>query len=270
MNTIGSQLATAFEGLLESIVLQAPRVAVGIVLVLVALVVAKLIERGLRATFRRVKLDAATERLGVDTTLERLGMTQPLSVVLAKLTYYLLLLLFLRTAADGLGLVAVSSAIGSLFSYLPNVAAAGLILIVGSVAAQAAGRAVGRGAENSGIEFAGSLGSIATAVLMLVLAIMAVGQLKLDTEIVRVVVMGVLAAFALAFGLSFGLGSRDIMRNILAGFYARKTFEMGEPIEVGGAKGRLTAITPTQTLLEDGDQVVAIANSAFLDGVARQ
>ena len=79
-----------------------------------------------------------------------------------------------------------------------------------------------------------------------------------------------LAGLALAFGLSFGLGSRDFTRNILAGFYARKTFQMGEHLSVGEASGRLTAITPTQTILRQDDRIVAVANSVFLEQVVKQ
>ncbi|MCG8468359.1 MAG: mechanosensitive ion channel [Gemmatimonadetes bacterium] len=270
MDTIGSQLSVAFRGLIDSIVAGAPRVVVGLVLLLAAILVAKIVERGLRAALRRLKLDRALERLGADRTLNRVGVSRPLSEVVARIAYFLLLLLFVRTAADGLGLTALSSAIGSFLSYIPYLVSAATILILGSVGAQAAGKAVGRAAESSGIEFATSLGTLATAALMLVIAIMAIGQLRIDTDIVRVVVMGALGAFALAFGLSFGLGSREITRNILAGYYARKTFTMGETLEVGDARGRLSAITPTQTLLEDGEQVVAVANSVFLEKVVRQ
>jgi len=270
VETIGTQLAEAFRGLLESIVSGAPRIVVGIVLLLAAIVVAKLVERALRSALKRIRLDQGLERLGVAKTLGRVGVSQPMSTVLARVAYFLLLLLFLRTGADGLGLTAVSSAVGSFLSYIPNIIAAAVILILGSVAAQVAGKAVGNAAESSGIEFAGSLGTLATAVLMFMAGIMAIGQLRIDTEIVRIVVMGGLGAFALAIGLSFGLGSRDVTRNILAGYYARKTFRMGETLEIGQERGLLTAITPTQTLLQDGDQIVAVANSVFLEEVVRQ
>ena len=105
---------------------------------------------------------------------------------------------------------------------------------------------------------------------MFVLGIMAVTQLQIDTEIIRVVTSAVLAGMALAFGLAFGLGSRDITRNILAGFYARKTFDIGRDLEVLGEKGELLTITPTQTLLQQGDRVVAVSNSVFLDEVVKQ
>jgi small-conductance mechanosensitive channel len=79
-----------------------------------------------------------------------------------------------------------------------------------------------------------------------------------------------LAAMALAFGLSFGLGSRDLTRNIMAGFYARRLLEPGQPIEFGGQSGVLKAISSTHTLIESRDQTISVANSAFLEHVTRQ
>ncbi len=199
-----------------------------------------------------------------------MGIRQELNRFLPRLLYWLLLILFAKTAADALGLAAISDAIGAFARYLPNIVAALLILILGSAAAQFAGQAVSEAAENSGIEFASTLGSLVAAVLLFVLGIMALSQLKIDTDMVRLVAMGLLGALALAFGLSFGLGSRDITRNIIAGFYARKTFDIGEQIEISGEKGTLIGITPTQTLLEQEGRRVAVANSVFLEEVVKQ
>jgi small-conductance mechanosensitive channel len=99
---------------------------------------------------------------------------------------------------------------------------------------------------------------------------MAIAQLRVDTDIIRIVTTCALAGVALAFGLSFGLGTREITRNIIAGFYARKVFRIGEPLEIRGERGVLEGITPTQTLLRVDERLVVISNSAFLDEIARQ
>ena len=72
-----------------------------------------------------------------------------------------------------------------------------LILILGSAAAQFAGRAVAEAASRSGIEFASTLEGVVSGLLLFVLGIMAVSQLKIDTEIVRVVTTAILAGMAL-------------------------------------------------------------------------
>ena len=56
----------------------------------------------------------------------------------------------------------------------------------------------------------------------------------------------------------------------MAGFYAKKLFRMGEPLEVRGEKGVLKAITPTQTLLERDGETIAVSNSSLMDEVVRQ
>lgn len=267
---IRDQLVSTYQGVVDSLIAWTPMVLLGVVFFFTALIVAKFVERILRTVMVRLRFDALIERVGIDQAIHKLGMRESLNVVIPRIIYYLLLFLFARTAADSLGLTAISSAIGTFMAYLPNLVAALLILILGSAAAQFAGRAVAEAAGNSGIEFASSLGGMVSGLLLFVLGIMAISQLQIDTEIIQIVTTAVLAGMALAFGLTFGLGSRDVTRNILAGFYARKTFDIGREIEIRGERGELKSITPTQTLMQQGDRVVAVANSVFLEEVVKQ
>jgi small-conductance mechanosensitive channel len=134
---------------------------------------------------------------------------------------------------------------------------------------QFAGRTVTQAAEESGIEFARSLGSLVAGLILFIVGIMAISQLRIDTDMVRIVTICILSGLALAFGLSIGLGTRDITRNVLAGFYARKVFRPGDPLEIKGDRGVLKAITATQTLIEQESGLVVVANSTFLDETIR-
>lgn len=267
---IGQQLVATYQSALNSLIAWTPTVLLAIILVVVALVVARVVERILRTIMTRVRFDSLVERVGIDQAVQRIGIRESLNTLVPRIVYYLLLILFARTAADAMGLVAISSAIGTFMGYLPNIVAALLILVLGGAAAQVAGRAVGEAAGNAGIEFGSSLGGLVTALILFVLGIMAISQLQIDTEMIRIVTASVLAALAIAFGLAFGLGSRDITRNIIAGYYARKTFEVGREIEIMGERGELMGITPTQTLMQQGDRVVAVSNAAYLDSVVKQ
>ena len=267
---IQTQLVATFQGVIDSLIAGTPTVLLGIVLVVVALVVAKVVERVLGTVMSRLRFDEMISKVGIDQTIQRIGVRESLNKLVPRIVYYLLLILFAKTAADSMGLAAISDAIGAFMAYLPNIVAAILIVVLGSAAAQWAGGTVAAAATNSGIEFGPSLGGLVSGVLMFVIGIMAIGQLQIDTEIIRLVTAALLAGMALAFGLAFGLGSRDLTRNILAGFYARKTFEIGKEMEIRGERGALKSITPTQTLLQQGDRVVAVANTVFLDDVVKQ
>lgn len=267
---IRMELTQAFTDLLASVVAALPRLVVGLLLIVAGLVVAKLLQKLVGMILTKIHFDDFLARLGLDETLERLGVSQPPSKFIPRLLYFLLLFLLARTGADALGLVAVSSAIGAFLAYVPSLLAAVVILGLGAVAARIAGGAVARAAEGAGIDYGRSLGSVVQALVLFVSGVMALGQLQIETDIVRIVTICLLAGLGLAFGLSFGLGSRDVVRNILAGFYARKVFEIGDELEIRGERGTLRSITPTQTILDSEGTTVSLANASFLDEVARR
>ena len=243
---------------------------VGIAVAVALLITAKLVERLIRALLVRIRFDALLEQAGIDKVLQRVGIRQSLNQVLPRLAYFLLLLLFARTAADGFGLTAISDGIAAMFAYLPNVIAAVLLIVVGTSVSQFAGRTVTQAADESGIEFARPLGGLVSGLILFIVGVMAIGQLRFDTDMVRIVTICTLSGLALAFGLSIGLGTRDITRNVLAGFYARKIFSPGDTLELRGQRGVLQAILATQTIIEQEAGVIAVANSAFLDETIRR
>ena len=122
---------------------------------------------------------------------------------------------------------------------LPNIIAALLLVIIGSTVGQFAGQMVTQAAEDSGIDFAPSLGKMVSALIIFTVGMMAIGQLKIDTQMVRIVTCFVLGAGALAFGLAFGLGTRDIVRNLVIGFYTRKFLVIGKRVDIAGQSGVL-------------------------------
>ena len=264
------KLLESFLHLLDSVIATAPTVLVGVLLVIAGLLVAKVIEIVLRAVLTRVRFDRLVEKAGVDKALQRIGLRQQLNLFIPRLVYFLVLFLLAKTGSDALGLAAISNAIGAFFSYLPNIVAALLLLVLGSTVGQFAGEMVEESAKSAGIDFAPSLGKLVSGLILFVVAMMAIGQLKIDTEMVRIVTSFTLAGTALAFGLAFGLGTRDVVRNMVAGFYARKFLEVGKSLEVAGQIGVLKAITATHTILEGDGRDISVANATFLEQVAKQ
>ena len=264
------KLIQAFTNLGDSIIAALPKVAVGILLLALGLIVAKLVEVGLRVILIRVRFDNLIGKVGIDKALERIGIRQQLSVVLPRIAYFLVIVVLVRTASDALGLTAISNAINVSFSYLPNIVAALLLLIFGTTVSQFAGQTVTRAAESAGMDAAPALGKLVSALIIFIVAMMAFGQLKIDTEMIRIVTSFILGAGALAFGLAFGLGTRDIVRNIVTGFYARKFLAIGKSLEIEGQSGILTAVTATHTILSRENQDIHIANSTFLEQASKQ
>lgn len=267
---IRDQLVQSFRDMGMTIVDSAPRVITGLALIVMLFLVTKLLERVMRRMFKRIQLDALFEKVGFDRTLKELGLKQPPSEVLARVVYYLLLFLFARAVVDALGILVISQAMGTFFGYLPNLVAAVLILVLGTAGGQVAARAVAASAEGSGLDYGASLGKAVSGLILFIAGIMAVGQLQVDTEIVRIVTSSLLAGLALAFGLSVGLGSKEVTRNILAGYYARQILRVGDRVEIDGQEGRLKSIAATMTVLETDSETVALSNQKYFDSVVKQ
>jgi hypothetical protein len=267
---VKEKLQQSFINLADSIIAAIPKITMAIVFVIAALVIAKVAERILRYTLAKVRFDALVGKTGIDQALQRLGIRQQLTVLIPRFVYFLILLMLAKTGVDALGLIAISDAIGAFFAYLPNIVAALILLVLGSSVGQFAGRTVSQSAESAGIEFAPALGRLVSSLILFVCAMMAIAQLKIDTDIVRIVISFFLGGAALAFGLSFGLGSREVVRNLTAGFYLRKLLWIGKEVEIAGHRGVLKAVTATHVILESEGKDTTISNETFLHQIARQ
>ncbi len=261
---VKTQLVQTYQNLVGDLVGTAPKIISGIILVLLAWLIAKLVERGVRLMMIRTKFDNVLGKIGIDTAIQQLGLRQSLSDVIPRVVYFLLLFLFARSLADTVGLTAISNAIGAFLGYVPNMIAAILILLVGSALGRFAGNAVARSAEDSGLEFAPTLGRVLSTVVIFVAVIMAMAQLRLDTDIVRLVTALSMAGAALAFGLCFGLGSRTLVSNILAGLYVKRLFTPGTEIEIDGLRGVVASVSTTSTILNQGERELVLANETLL------
>ncbi|MBP7779382.1 MAG: mechanosensitive ion channel [Acidobacteria bacterium] len=259
-------LSTAWQDLVATVTGVVPRIAMGIVAAIVLVLTAKFIRRMTSVACRRVQVDRLSDSLGLAALVSRLGVRQPASEWIPAVVYAGTLLLFAQTGATVLGLAPIADSIRAFFAYLPNVIAAIAVLLAGSAAAEFAGQAVRRAADDSGIDLAPTLGSVSSALILFVTGIMALAQLRIDTEMIRIVTICALGGIALAFGLSLGLGSREVTRNMIAGFYARKVLRPGDTVTMGERTGTLVMITPTQTVIAlPADEELAVSNGVYLD-----
>lgn len=268
--SLKSALDSVLTSLTDSVAGFLPKFLTAMAVFLVGFILAKIAAKSIRTIFDKLRLNDLLARVGLTETLERFGMTGSPGFLLSRLAYYLIMALFIKSAAQSVGLDAVADAMTAFFNYLPNLLAAGIILLIGMIIAQFASGAVVRSARNSGVEFAPILGRAVSFLIVFVVGLMAVTQLKIDTGIIMSVVLILLAGGSLALALTFGLGSREVTRNLIAGFYARKIFEPGEKIRIHGCDGVLAGITPVHTLVEEDGGVTTVPNSVFLEEAVRQ
>jgi hypothetical protein len=184
-----------------------------------------------RGLLRRLGLDRLAERTGISRALVEMGLDGSVSRLLGRLVYWFILLLFILAAAESLGLPGVSQTLGVLVAYLPNILAAVLILLLGSILAHIIGDAVGALAVGSGLSGGQVLGQVTRYTILGITIILALEQLKIQTTLLIALAIILVAAIALALGLAFGLGNRELARNIMSqgNVYPRSNTYCSEP-----------------------------------------
>lgn len=115
---------------------------------------------------------------GLTKLLARVGIQVPVSTLVGKIVYWFVLLVFLVSAAESLGLQRVSATLDVLALYLPKVFGAALVLIVGVLLAQLVNSVVRGAADGVGLEYANGLGRIAQWLVIIISISVAVGQAR--------------------------------------------------------------------------------------------
>lgn len=259
MNEIQSHLSTWLPGLLAALLL-----------LLVGWLVARISQALVARLLHRLGLDRLADRTGIDKGLSTIGSQNNLSYLLARVTYWLILIFFILLSLGALGLTdVVTSALSSFFSFLPRLVVATAIFLIGAFIARVVGDAITAVSVQSNIPNGRALGQAVRYSLLLLVAILALDELGVQTTILTTIVIITVAAVALGLALAFGLGNRQLAHSIMAGFHAREEFKPGQTLTVGDHTGRLIRIGATKTLLDSGEDQISMPNVTLLNQVVR-
>jgi small-conductance mechanosensitive channel len=242
-----------WHGLWAKVVAFIPNLAAALVLLVVGYALARIAQRVGTAVLQRVGLDRVALRVGVSGVLEQSGIRASAAEVVGHLLFWLLMLMFLVSAAETLGLPNVSETIDAFVLYVPRVIAAAVITVVGVTLASFAHDVVRSGAEGLGVEYARALGKLAYGVLLIVTASLALGQLRVETLLLNRVVEITLMAAGAGLALTLGLGTRDVARHIVAGVYLRDLYRPGMTLVIGEQSGAVQEVGTVVTRLRTPD-----------------
>ena len=243
-----------------------PNLVGAMVLVLLGFVVAKLLDTLLSKVLAKIGLDRLMAGTGLTKMIGRVGIQVSVSTLIGKIVYWFILLVFLVSAAELLGLERVSATLDVLALYVPKVFGAALVLLAGVLLAQLLNGVVRGAAEGVGLEYANGLGRIAQGLIIIISLSVAIGQLEVKTDLLNNVIAIVLISVVAVALLALGLGSRDIAGQILAGIYVRELYAVGQQIQIGEIEGQIEEIgTVKTTLLTESGELVSVANRVLLE-----
>ena len=204
--------------------------------------VTKVIVFLLRKILKLTRVDRLTEKINETDLFGKTDLKFNITDVVVGFVKWILFLVFLIIAADIMNWKIVSVEIGNLLRYLPKLFSAIALFMIGLYIANFIKKAISGLFES--MDFSGSkiVSRLVFYIILVIITITALNQAGVDTTIITNNVTIILGAFLLAFAIGFGLGSKDIIRDLLRTFYARKNYETGDRITIGDIEGVIVSI----------------------------
>lgn len=221
----GDSLMASLSTALSLLFAAVPRVLGFLVILAIGWIVASVIEKVLVAVLRALHVDGFTERAGLGGMV-RTVKREP-SAMLGTLVKWFVRLITLVAAFDALGVPAVAQVFNQLLLWLPNLAVALIVLVIGGIGANWLDDVVRGAAIRARFEQHDVLGTAARRTVWAFALLVAINQIGVASALVDILFMAVVGAVALALGLSFGLGGRDTAGAIVRNLYERNHRRVG-------------------------------------------
>lgn len=240
-------LSNLFRTFSEMFVSGLSRFAIAIALLLVGWLLAKFITRILVRLLKSIRVDALGDKIKTIDLFSRLDFN--LTELVGKLVYWVIIIVFFTAATEALGLSSISDGIKNLLAYLPKLLSAAIFFVVGALAANAVKTVIDAACSSMGVPTGKIISSFVFYFLIVMISITSLNQAGLDTQVITQNVSIATAAIFFAFALAYGFASRDILSNLLASFYSKDKFSIGQRIRIDGIEGTIAYMDSTSVTL---------------------
>ncbi len=217
-------------------------------------------------------LDEIMKSSKIQMVFKELGYKGTAINLIADVVKWFVYLLALSSAFEILSMHEISTIFAVIVRYIPNIAIAITVIVIGIFAADLFARIVSelvstgdKTGEMSGIAAISS--SFARVVLYIITLIIALKLLGVDPTAITVVMAVLLTAASALFVLSM----RDIAPSFMAGIHMKKSdLKEKDKITVSGISGTITEFGTLSTTIKSGRKTFVIPNSHFIrDGFER-
>lgn len=207
-----------FQQLLSTILIKLPAMLAALLLLLVGMVVARGLRTAVEKFLKFIHVDEYTDKIKLNELLSRLGFGRSPVFVIGFLIYWLIILVFLVSAANAVELTVVSQLLQQFVLFVPKLISAVLVVAGGLLLGHFLGEVVRNAATANKIQGAVGLSKVASFVVVVFAVIMALEQIGIDTTIITSSVQIILAAIGLGLAIAFGLGGKDAAADIIRNF----------------------------------------------------
>ena len=251
---------SSIQNLGQELLAYLPKVLIALVVVVLGWMLIKVITYLLRKLLNKTRIDTWSDKLNEIEIFKNSDFKFKPANLIVNLVKWFLLLILIVLVSDILGLKIVSQEISNLMRYLPRLFSAIAILMVGIYVASIVRNAIQSLFKSVGLTGSNIIGNIVFYAITVIVAITALNQAGINTDIITNNLTIILGALLLAFTIAFGLGSKDIIERLLFGFYSRKNLTVGQRIKIGQTEGVIESLDNISVILntDNGKMMIPI------------
>ena len=197
-----------------------------LLIIVIGWFISSLVAKAIVAVLRTIHFNELADKLGLGSFARRMGNQTDASQLVADVAKWLIRVVVLVVAFAALGIPAFSVVLSQLLLWLPNLAVAIVVLIVGGLAANGIGELVRGATAEARFTNPEVLANVARAAVWAFAIVIAVNQVGVASTLVNTLFMGFVGAVALAAGLAFGIGGQKLAAELLDKWY-RKGKQLG-------------------------------------------
>lgn len=186
-----------------------PRLLAVIVILFAGWLVAKLARFAVKRLLDLTHFDKFAQKSGLESFLNQGDVQLSLSGIISQVIYWLVIILFIITGANILGLTEVAELLKELASYLPHIIVAIVVLIFGTLLARFVNRLVFAWLHSIKFEGALMVSTSAEYGVQILALFIALEQLGIGMQLLHSLFVIVFGALFLALAIAFGLGGKE-------------------------------------------------------------
>lgn len=210
LESIGENLSRSFNLGLTYLADFLPRLIGGLVVLVIGLIVAGLAKWVVLAVLRAIQLE---KLLGQYAKAGKKGLTW--SNIIGEIVRWFVIILFLMPTVEIWGIPAVAAILSQILLYLPNVLVAAIVIFLGLVIANLMYDVVHTAIRGVSDQTANTAAGVAKWSIIVFVVLVALNQLGIAADLIRILFTGIVAMLALGGGIAFGLGGKDAAQEII-------------------------------------------------------
>lgn len=186
-----------------------PKLLAVVVILFFGWVIAKLVRTGVKRILDLIQFDSFAEKSGLEAFMSSGNVNVTLSGIISQVMYWLVIIMFVITGANTLGLSEVAVLLHDLAGYLPRIILAILVMIFGTLLARFINRLVFAWLHSIKFERALIVSTSVEYGIQILALFVALEQLGIGVQLINSLFIIVFGAIFLALALAFGLGGRE-------------------------------------------------------------